>query len=156
VRCLRLAALAALATVTACSAPAGGTLVLVGATLIDGTGKPPLKDALVVVEGGHIKAVGHQSRVSLPKGARVFDARGKFIVPQPGRLHPGAAAPALAERVRAGIEPLQALAELSAGGTIEPGRPADLLILDQDPLLSPENLGSAFRVMTAGRLDPPP
>lgn len=149
-----LRALAALAVLAACTAPVGGPLVIVGATLIDGTGKPPLKDAFIVIEGDHIQAVGHQSRVPLPKGARVFDARGKFIVPSPGSLTPAEAAQALAERMKAGVAPVLAIAELAAGRTLEPGRPADLLLLDRDPLLSPANLASVGQVVSAGRLEP--
>ena len=149
-----LRALATLAALAACTAPAGGPLVIVGATLIDGTGKPPLLDTFIVIEGDRIKAVGHQSRVPLPKGARVFDARGKFIVPIPGSLTPAEAAQALAERMKAGVPLVQAIAELAAGRTIAPGQAADLSILDRDPLLRPENLASVVQVVSAGRLDP--
>ncbi len=151
---MRRLLLGALVALTACTAPAGGPLVIVGATLIDGTGKPPLKDAFIVIEGDHIKAVGHQSQVPLPKGARVFDARGKFIVPSPGSLVPAAAAETLAKRMKVTGTPLQAIAELAAGRTIAPGQAADLLILDRDPLLRPENLVSVVQVVSAGRLGP--
>jgi imidazolonepropionase-like amidohydrolase len=146
----------ALAALTACTAPAGGPLVVVGATLIDGTGNPPLRDAFVVVEGDRIKAVGPQAMVPLPKGARVFDARGKFIVPNPDRLTRADAGQALAARIRAGATPLQALVELAAGHTLEPGRPADLAILNSDPTQSPGSPLSVFRVVSGGRLQAAP
>lgn len=149
-----LAVLGALAALAACTAPAGGPLVIVGATLIDGTGKPPLLDAFLVIEGDRLKAVGPQAKVPLPKGAQILDARGKFIVPNPDRLTRADAGPALAERIQAGVTPLRAIAELAAGKTLEPGQPADLAILNHDPLLSPASLTSVFRLVSGGRLQP--
>ena len=41
-------------------------LVLDGGTLIDGTGRPPLADAIVVVQGNRIAAVGRRGQVTMP------------------------------------------------------------------------------------------
>jgi imidazolonepropionase-like amidohydrolase len=57
------------------------TLVLEGATLIDGTGKPPLPDAVVVVEGMRIKAVGARGQVSYPATAQVIRLTGRTLLP---------------------------------------------------------------------------
>ena len=57
------------------------TLVLEGGTLIDGTGKPAIPDAVVVVEGTRIKAVGARGRVQYPAGANVIRADGRTILP---------------------------------------------------------------------------
>jgi imidazolonepropionase-like amidohydrolase len=54
---------------------------LVGATLIDGNGGPPLADATVVVVGKRISAVGPRAQVRVPRGARVIDATGRFLTP---------------------------------------------------------------------------
>lgn len=56
-------------------------LVLTGATLIDGTGAPPVPDAVVVVRDGRIAAAGPRGKVAIPKGARVEDLAGRFLVP---------------------------------------------------------------------------
>ncbi len=56
-------------------------IALVGATLIDGNGGPPLADATVVVTGKHISALGPRGQVRVPRGARVIDATGKFLTP---------------------------------------------------------------------------
>lgn len=56
-------------------------LAFVGATVIDGNGGPPLEDATLVVEGGRIWAVGPSDQVSVPEGARVIDAEGRYLVP---------------------------------------------------------------------------
>ena len=55
--------------------------VITGATVIDCTGRPPIPDAIVVIEGGKIKAVGRKGKVRPARGARVIDATGKYIVP---------------------------------------------------------------------------
>src|SRR5262249_49766471 len=59
----------------------GRTLVLEGGTLIDGAGRDPTTDALVVVEGTRIKAVGRRSQVTYPPGAAVIRLDGRTILP---------------------------------------------------------------------------
>ena len=54
---------------------------ITGATLIDGTGAPPVADAVVVVEGDRIRAAGPKAAVAVPPGATVIDAAGRFVVP---------------------------------------------------------------------------
>ena len=56
-------------------------LVIQGGTLIDATGRPPLEDAVIVVEGARIKAVGRRGEVAVPRNARVIDVGGKTILP---------------------------------------------------------------------------
>lgn len=50
------------------------------ARLIDGTGRPPVEDSVLVIDGGRIVAVG-KAGTHRPKGARVIDASGKTIMP---------------------------------------------------------------------------
>src|SRR6202167_2349624 len=63
------------------------TLVLVGGTLIDGTGKSPLPDSIVVIEKGQIVAAGPRKEIEIPKGATKIDARGKTILPGLWDMH---------------------------------------------------------------------
>ncbi|HWH79352.1 MAG TPA: amidohydrolase family protein, partial [Candidatus Binatus sp.] len=56
-------------------------LVIQGGTLIDATGQPPIEDAVIIVDGERIKAVGKRGEVAIPRGARVIDAKGKTILP---------------------------------------------------------------------------
>ena len=56
-------------------------LVLEGGTLIDGTGQPPIADAVVVVDGNRIKAVGRRGQVSVPSNANVIGLNGRTILP---------------------------------------------------------------------------
>jgi len=62
-------------------------LVIQGATLIDGTGGAPLRDAMVLIEGNRITAVGSRGGVTIPPGARVIRAEGKFIIPGLSDMH---------------------------------------------------------------------
>ncbi len=52
-----------------------------GATLVDGTGAPAVKDAVVFVRGGRIECAGSASACPVPEGVVVTDARGSWIVP---------------------------------------------------------------------------
>ena len=54
---------------------------IVGGTLIDGTGKQPIQDSVVVIEGNTFKSVGEKGKVSYPQSAKTIDAAGKFIIP---------------------------------------------------------------------------
>ena len=54
---------------------------IVGATVIDGNGGPPLADAAVLVRGKRIEAVGPRAAVTVPGCARRIDAAGKYLTP---------------------------------------------------------------------------
>ncbi len=56
-------------------------LVVRGGTLIDATGRPPLQDVVIVIEGERIKAVGKRGDVAVPKDSRIIDVKGKTILP---------------------------------------------------------------------------
>ena len=56
-------------------------IAIVGATLIDGTGKPALSDSVVVIRGERIIAAGKRDAVKVPAGAEVVDAKGLTLVP---------------------------------------------------------------------------
>ena len=66
---------------------ATGSLALVGATLIDGTGATPIPDATVVVEAGRIVAAGPRSTTPVPRGARRIGMAGKTIMPGLWDMH---------------------------------------------------------------------
>lgn len=56
-------------------------LVISGGTLIDGLGGAPLENAVIVIEGNRISAVGVEGDVAVPNGAEIVDASGKYILP---------------------------------------------------------------------------
>ncbi|MEP6924761.1 MAG: amidohydrolase, partial [Pyrinomonadaceae bacterium] len=80
--------MAALAEVSNKISPAQkGALVITNANLIDGTGKTPITDAVIVMENGRITSVGTRASVKIPKGARSFDAAGKYVLPGLWDMH---------------------------------------------------------------------
>lgn len=53
----------------------------VGATLVDGTGRLPLRDAVVLVRDGRIACAGTRAACPLPEGIPVTDLSGTFLTP---------------------------------------------------------------------------
>ena len=66
---------------------ARGSIALVGATLIDGTGAAPILDAVVIVAGGKIVAAGPRATTAVPRGSRRIDVAGKTIMPGLWDMH---------------------------------------------------------------------
>ena len=56
-------------------------LAIVGATVVDGTGKSPIYDGVVVMEHGRFTIVGRRGKVKMPSDARIVSARGKWLIP---------------------------------------------------------------------------
>jgi imidazolonepropionase-like amidohydrolase len=60
---------------------------IVGATLVDGTGAAPIRDAAVLVRDGRIVAAGPRSRVTVPKGMAAIDGSGSTLLPGLWEMH---------------------------------------------------------------------
>lgn len=56
-------------------------IAIVGGTVIDGNGGPPLADATVIVTGSRITAMGPSASIHVPEGATVIDVKGRYLVP---------------------------------------------------------------------------
>jgi len=65
----------------ACQAPGKGMIALEGATLIDGSGGPPVKDALILIRNGRIEAVSQVNEIHVPRGAERISLIGKTVIP---------------------------------------------------------------------------
>ncbi len=67
------------------TAPPQPSLVLSGGTVIDltdwGDSAGDIKDAVVLIQGTRIVAVGPASLVQIPKGSQIIDCTGKFLIP---------------------------------------------------------------------------
>jgi imidazolonepropionase-like amidohydrolase len=63
------------------SAPVKATLAVVGGFLLDGYGGPAKPNAVVLVDGDKILAVGEEGRLAIPAGAKVVDANGFTVMP---------------------------------------------------------------------------
>ncbi|HZP03746.1 MAG TPA: amidohydrolase family protein [Terracidiphilus sp.] len=66
-------------------APTLPQLVLTGGTVIDvtnwGDSAHDLPNAVVIIRDGHVTEVGSPADVQVPKGSRVIDCTGKFLIP---------------------------------------------------------------------------
>ena len=62
-------------------APGAATVAVTGARLIDGTGRPPIEQATLLITDGRVQAVGPSASVQIPAGAVRVDAAGKTIIP---------------------------------------------------------------------------
>jgi imidazolonepropionase-like amidohydrolase len=66
---------------TAAGAAQSETIVFTGARLIDGSGRPPVENSLLVVDGDRIVAAGPSGKTQVPQGARTIDLAGRTIMP---------------------------------------------------------------------------
>jgi imidazolonepropionase-like amidohydrolase len=79
---LRLIVACLVAATAACDRFHGSDVVVIqGVTLIDGSGGPPVADAVIVVRAGHIESVARVNEIDLPRGATVLDLTGKTVIP---------------------------------------------------------------------------
>jgi imidazolonepropionase-like amidohydrolase len=69
------------------SRPTTQPIALVGATLIDVNGKPPVPNSVVLIQGGRIIASGLRATVKIPANAKVIDVTGKFLLPGLWDMH---------------------------------------------------------------------
>ena len=89
------------------------TIVLVGAAVIDGTGKEPLKDSVVVLSGDKIAEIGHREKVDFdPREAHILDLTGKTVVPGLIDMHVHLGAPEVSPQ--SGASASETLAALTA------------------------------------------
>ena len=58
-----------------------GPLVIHALLVIDGTGRAPIVDAVIVVEGGKITAIGPAGAITTPSGATRLEVPGKTVIP---------------------------------------------------------------------------
>jgi N-acyl-D-aspartate/D-glutamate deacylase len=56
-------------------------IAIVGATLIDGSGRAPMPNAVVIMTGDAITAAGPRGQIKIPASARIIDARGLVVAP---------------------------------------------------------------------------
>jgi imidazolonepropionase-like amidohydrolase len=67
------------ASLTACTQ--GDTTAYIGATVWDGTGGPPIPNAVIVVENGKIRSIGPAGTVAVPGDASEMYLNGKWVIP---------------------------------------------------------------------------
>jgi imidazolonepropionase-like amidohydrolase len=62
-------------------------LALIGGTLVDGTGHPPISDSIVVLDGDRIIAVGRRLEIKVPPDTELMDVTGKTVLPGLWDMH---------------------------------------------------------------------
>lgn len=68
-------------TASAGKNPRPNIIAVVGGTLIDGTGRTPASNSVIIIEGEKIKEVGPAEKVRIPDEALRIDASGKWVLP---------------------------------------------------------------------------
>jgi hypothetical protein len=71
----------------ACHKPHPATIAITHATVIDATGAPPKPNFTILIDGAKISAVGPDSSLEIPTGARIINATGKFLNPGLADMH---------------------------------------------------------------------
>jgi imidazolonepropionase-like amidohydrolase len=67
--------------------PTTAVTALVGGTLIDGFGGPPIRNSIILVEGERITAVGQAGTLAVPTGAEVISTEGMSVLPGLWDMH---------------------------------------------------------------------
>lgn len=70
-----------------CSHPHPATIAITHATIIDATGAPPKPNSTILIDHEKISAIGPDSSLEIPSGARIIDAAGKFLIPGLADMH---------------------------------------------------------------------
>ena len=70
-----------LLSITATAALPASVKAFTGASVFDGTGKPAILNATILVRDGRVEAVGTSSKVHPPADAEIINVAGKFIIP---------------------------------------------------------------------------
>jgi cytosine/adenosine deaminase-related metal-dependent hydrolase len=153
---------------------------IVGATVLDGDGDAPLRNAVVFVEDGRIARIGARAQVNLPKGVPIVQGRGLTVIPGaraegwsvsdlgwgPGALARGILAVRLAVQDDAafrdvrealdrdgGLAPrLLAPADTTSARVLHEGGPADFVIVEGALRRIPESPSRVRWVVLGGRL----
>ncbi len=65
----------------------GGLVAMVGGTLIDGFGGPPIRNSVILIEGERITRVGTVGTLPVPAGAKVISTEGMSVLPGLWDMH---------------------------------------------------------------------
>lgn len=82
-----LLALAVMAAGVPARTAAQPVTALVGGTLVDGHGGPPLRHSVILLRGDRITAIGTVGRLAVPQGATVISTEGMTVLPGLWDMH---------------------------------------------------------------------
>ena len=63
------------------------TIAIVGGTLVDLNGEAPIENAVIVINGERITAIGSAADLEIPADAKQIDAKGKYLIPGLMNMH---------------------------------------------------------------------
>ena len=69
------------------AANAAGTTAIIGGTVVDLDGIAPIENAVILVEGERIAAIGEAGSIKIPDGAEQIDAGGTWLIPGLMNMH---------------------------------------------------------------------
>ena len=69
------------------AADTNAATAIVGGTVVDLEGKAPIENAVILVEGERIAAIGEAGKVKIPKDAEQIDANGTWLIPGLMNMH---------------------------------------------------------------------
>ena len=105
----------------------------------------------VIVQGDRIVSIGAEATAVIPQGAQRIDGRGKHLMPGLADMHahlpPGDGTGGDA----ATRAPAEYLGKQKEFGTVEPGKRADLLLVDGNPLADVANARKRSGLMLRGQ-----
>lgn len=84
---LRRASLLLCAFSIAAAGQSSGRKALVGGTLIDGFGGPPIRNSVILIDGEKIQAVGQVGSLPVPPGVEVISTEGMSVLPGLWDMH---------------------------------------------------------------------
>jgi imidazolonepropionase-like amidohydrolase len=84
---LLLFSLACTEKIQAPSPPPPSITVIDGAQIWDGNGTPAVQDAILVIKGDRIDAVGPRGAINIPEGAMIVSGKGKTAIPGLINMH---------------------------------------------------------------------
>src|SRR6185437_17013713 len=114
---------------------------IVGGRLIDGTGKPAIENAVVILKDGKIAAAGQASSTAVPEGAQMVDAHGKSVLPGLWEMH--------AHFEQVGWGPIYLATGVTTARDV--GNEEDFIVSVRDAVASGQGLGP--RILMAGVVD---
>lgn len=159
-RTLQLAAALAIALTTLAGAPAvaaapSQAILITGGQVIDPVTDAPARRADVLIVDGKVRRVA--ASIAPPRGARVIDARGRFLTPGLWDMHSHLAATKPVARQPEGYVGSGVLGVRDMGGHLDQllalkaeiaaGRPGPILVL-AGPTLNGESFGDFHRVVS--------
>jgi len=86
-KCLMVCLLSVLLTSTLNADDGARGIALVGGSVVDINGGKPIRNAVVLIEGERIAAVGEADEVDIPADTEVIDVAGKWLIPGMMNMH---------------------------------------------------------------------